>query len=396
MTKWRIAAVRTYVIETMGVGGNYTAREKGHWIVDARQANPMSIYPDRTDLRSGTGDAAAGILVEIEAGDGTLGIATGSGGIPACAIIEQALAGLLVGADARDIARLWDQMYRTTLPYGRKGIAIWAVSAVDLALWDLLGRLRDEPVYRLAGGATKERIAVYGTGPDPRMHRDRGFFGAKVPFPYGPADGREGLAENVRTIAAHRQAVGPDYPLMVDCFMSLDVGYALEFAHATRPYDLYWIEEALHPDDWEGYRRLKAAAPWVRWATGEHEYTRWGFRDLVRDRAIDIVQPDLMWTGGFTEGLRIAALASAFDVTLVPHAGGVYSYHLAMTQPAIPFVEYCNTTPKGDGIASVFGPMFEGEPVPADGAITLTDAPGWGLELRRDRVALRRFGAREG
>ncbi len=393
MSRWRIAAVRSYVIESLGAGGNYTAREPGHWLVDARQANPMSTYPDRTDLRTGTGDAAAGILLEIESADGTVGIATGSGGIAACAIIDQGLAGLLVGADPRDIARLWDQMYRATLPYGRKGVALMAVSVADLALWDLLGRLRGEPVYRLAGGATRERIAVYGTGPDPTTFKKRGFFGAKVPFPYGPADGREGLAANLRAVAAHREAVGSDYPLMIDCFMSLDVPYALEFARAVEPYGLYWIEEALHPDDWEGYRQLRSAAPWVRWVTGEHEYTRWGFRELIRHRSVDIVQPDLMWAGGFSEALRIAALASAFDVTVVPHAGGIYSYHFAMTQPAIPFVEYCITSPKGDEITSVFGNMFDGEPLPLDGTITLSDAPGWGLELRRDAVRLKRFAA---
>jgi L-rhamnonate dehydratase len=178
---------------------------------------------------------------------------------------------------------------------------------------------------------------------------------------------------------------------MVDCYMSLDAAYAVEFARATEPYGLYWIEEALHPDDWEGYRALKSAAPWVRWVTGEHEYTRWGFRELIRHRAIDIVQPDLMWTGGFSEALRIASLASAFDVTVVPHAGGIYSYHYAMTQPGIPFVEYCNTSPRGDEITSVFGAMFEGEPVPLDGTITLSDAPGWGLRLNRDAVEMKRF-----
>ncbi len=393
MSRWRIKAVRCYVIETLGVGGNYASRAPGHWIVDARQANPMSVYPNRTDLRTGAGDAAAGILLEIESADGTLGIATGSGGIAACAIIEQGLAGLLVGSDPRDIARLWDQMYRATLPYGRKGIALMAVSVADLALWDLLGQLHGEPVYRLAGGATRDRIAVYGTGPDPTVFQRRGFVGGKVPFPYGPSDGRKGFAANVRAVAAHREAVGPEFPLMIDCFMSLDVPYALEFAHAVKPYGLHWIEEALHPDDRDGYRQLKAAAPWVRWATGEHEYTRWGFRDLVQQRTIDIIQPDLMWAGGFTEALRIASVASAFDVTVVPHAGGIYSYHFAMTQPGIPFAEYCITSPKGNEITSVFGAMFEGEPLPLDGTITLSDAPGWGLKLRRDAVQLKRFAA---
>jgi L-rhamnonate dehydratase len=212
-----------------------------------------------------------------------------------------------------------------------------------------------------------------------------------VPFPYGPADGRKGLEANVRVIAAHREAVGDDFPLMIDCFMSLDVGYALEFARAIEPLDVYWIEEPLHPDDWDGYRRLKAAAPWVRWVTGEHEYTRWGFRELVQHRAVDIVQPDLMWAGGLTEALRIASVASAFDVTVVPHAGGIYSYHYAMTQPTIPFVEYCITSPAGDEISPVFGDMFEGEPLALDGTITLSEAPGWGLRLKPEAVELKRF-----
>jgi L-alanine-DL-glutamate epimerase-like enolase superfamily enzyme len=173
--------------------------------------------------------------------------------------------------------------------------------------------------------------------------------------------------------------------------MSLDVCYALELARAVEPYALYWIEEALHPDDFEGYDRLRAAAPFVRWVAGEHEYSRWGFRNLIKSHMIDIVQPDLMWAGGFSEALRIAALASAFDVTVVPHAGGVYSYHFAMTQPTVPFVEYCITSPKGDEITPVFGDMFEGEPLPVNGTIELSDSPGWGLKLVRDAVELRRF-----
>jgi L-rhamnonate dehydratase len=266
-----------------------------------------------------------------------------------------------------------------------------AISLVDLALWDLLGQLRGEPVYRLAGGATKKTIGAYGTGPDPAFFQRVGFFGSKVPFPYGPADGRSGFEANVRAVAEHRAAVGDGYPLMIDCYMSLDVAYALEFARAVEPHGLYWIEEALHPEDWEGYRQLKAGAPWVRWVTGEHEYTRWGFRNLVSRRVVDTIQPDLMWTGGFTEALNIAALASAHDVLLIPHAGGIYSYHLAMCRPEIPLVEYCITSPAGDAITPVFGAMFEGEPLPTEGTIQLSEAPGWGLVLNRDAVELIAF-----
>lgn len=146
MSRWRIEIVRSYLIKTLGSGGNYTSQPPGHWMVDGRQANPLSMYPDRTNLRAGTGDqAVGGVLVEIQTADGTVGMATGSGGIPVCAVLEQAISPLLIGSDVRDIARLWDQMYRATLPYGRKGLALMAVRAADLALWDLLVQLRGDP-----------------------------------------------------------------------------------------------------------------------------------------------------------------------------------------------------------------------------------------------------------
>jgi L-alanine-DL-glutamate epimerase-like enolase superfamily enzyme len=391
VSRWRIKDVRAHLIETLGMGGNYTSQSPGHWMTDERQANPLAFYPERTNLRSGTASADSGILLEIETADGTIGLATGSGGIAVCSILEQGLSAFLVGSDVRDIARLWDEMYRATLPYGRKGVALLAVSIADLALWDLLGHLYGEPVFRLAGGATKQNIHVYGTGPDPVFFKNRGFLGAKVPFPYGPADGRKGLERNIQIVAAHRDAVGAGFQLMIDCFMGLDVGYALDFARATQSLNLYWIEEALHPDDYDGYRQLRRAAPWVRWVAGEHEYTRWGFRELIRKRAVDIIQPDLMWAGGFSEALHIASLASAFDMTVVPHAGGIYSYHYAMARPSIPFAEYCITSPKGDEVTSVFGGMFDGEPLASDGTITLSEAPGWGLRLNRNAVRLKRF-----
>ena len=184
MGRWRITDVRSFLIETVGAGGNYTSQPPGHWIVDERQANPLSVYPSRSDLRSGSRESVTGgVLVEIETADGTVGLATGTGGLSACSVIEQGLAGLLIGADSRDIARLWDQMYRSSLPYGRKGLALMAISVADLALWDLLGQLRDEPVYRLAGGATKERIASTARGPIRECSSADDTSAAKYPSP---------------------------------------------------------------------------------------------------------------------------------------------------------------------------------------------------------------------
>jgi len=389
---WRIADVRAFVIETTGMGGDYFSREPGHWMVDGCAAGPLSIYPERGSLRIGAGPYLGGILVEVEDANGRIGISTGVGGWASCSIVEHSLKPILLAADPRDLALLWDQMYRSTMVYGRGGIALLAISAVDLALWDLLGLLRSEPVYKMIGGATKRSLRAYCTGPHPLIYKQLGFVGAKIPLPHGPSEGWQGLKINVETIRRHRDEIGPDFPLMVDCFMSLDVSYAIELAHATKPYGLYWIEEALPPDNYKGYRQLRMAAPWVRWVTGEHEYTRYGFLRLIEERAVDVLQPDLMWVGGLSEALRIGNLASAYDIPVVPHAGGTYSYHFATTQPQTPFVEYCVTSPDGVDICPVFGAMFSGEPLPVDGHITLNDAPGWGMTLDRSVVVVSRAG----
>ena len=387
----RIGDIRAYVIDSVGVGGNYFSCEPGHWMVDTPLANPMSVYADGARIGAGdASDAVGGILVEIEAQDGTVGYATGVGGVPACCIIERHLKRFLINRTLDDTELLWDLMYRACMPYGRGGIALLAMSAVDLALWDLRGRLHRCPVFVLAGTGQRRQISAYCSGPKPSLYQAMGFRGAKFFLPYGPGAGQEGLDYNIETIAKHRSALGRDYPFMVDCYMGLDIEYAEALAGAINPYRLYWIEEALPPDDIEGYQRLKKAFPEMRWVAGEHEYSRFGFNNLIASGAIDIVQPDLMWCGGMTEALRIGALAAQKGVPIVPHAGGVYSYHFAAAFATVPFVEYCITSPGGDEIHPVFGDMFEGEPLPVDGKITLSDRPGWGIELRRDKVDLKR------
>ncbi len=345
----RIGDVRAWVIAGQGVGGDYHDRAGGHWLIDTLISNPMSGYPEYKASRTSWGIAVlGGVVVEVECDDGTVGVATGLGGPPACFLIERHFRRFLVGSDPRDINRMWDQMYRASLPYGRKGLPVAALSVVDLALWDLLGRLRGEPVYRLIGGATRDALTLYCTGPRPDIYRDQGFWGGKVPLPEGPEAGPAGLRRNVAFIAAHREKVGVDFPLMVDCYMSLTLQYALDLAEALRPLGVYWIEEALSPDDVDGHRVLKSRAPWMRWTTGEHEYTRYGFRALIESRAVDVLQPDVMWMGGLTEALRVSAMAAAYDIPVVPHGSGPYSYHFVTSQPHIPFGEYVNTSPAGD------------------------------------------------
>lgn len=392
MQRDKIVDVRAFLVEQKGAGGDYHDRDEGHWLIDTSIANPMSGYPEYRASRTSWGIAVLGsIVVQIETESGVVGVATGLGGPPACFLIEEHFRRFLVGSDARDINRMWDQMYRASLPYGRKGVAVAAISVVDLALWDLLGHLRDEPVYAMTGGATRDAMDLYCTGPRPEVYKVQGFWGGKVPLPHGPSEGTPGLRKNIEFLAAHRERIGPDFPLMVDCYMSLDVTYAVALAEASQAVGIHWFEEPLSPDDVNGHRILKERCPTTRWTTGEHEYTRYGFRELLEGRAIDVLQPDLMWMGGLTEALRVSAMAAAYDVPVVPHGSGDYSYHFVMSQPHIPFCEYVNMSAAGDIIVPVFGDLFEGETLPADGAVRPSDRPGFGMTLRPDIDLARPF-----
>ena len=321
------------------------------------------------------------IVVEIETESGTVGVAAGSGGAPAAWLIANHFRRFLIGEDCRNINKIWDELFRASLPYGRKGLPIMAVSAVDLALWDLLGKIRQEPVYNLIGGKARETISFYCTGPAPDAVKSLGFWGAKVPLPHSHFDGEDGLRKNVAFLARHRESVGPDFPLMVDCYMSLSVPYAIRLAEACKPLNIYWWEEVLPPDDIEGYRLIRQAHPTLKWTTGEHEYTRFGFRRLIEDRALDILQPDVMWVGGLTELLRIAAHASAYDIPIVPHGSGPYSYHFIASQTQSPLCEYVAASPDGRSILPVFGNLFSGEPLPQNGELKVSEAPGFGMEI---------------
>lgn len=174
---------------------------------------------------------------------------------------------------------------------------------------------------------------------------------------------------------------------MVDCYMSLTAQYAIRLAEACKDLDIYWWEEVLSPDDVEGYRAIKHAHPTLKWTTGEHEYSRYGFRQLIEQRALDVLQPDVMWVGGMTELLRIAAHASAYDLPVIPHGSGPYSYQFIASQTGTAFCEYVAASPDGQSIQPVFGELFEGEPLPQHGRLKPSGAPGFGMELR-DRAML--------
>ena len=303
-----------------------------------------------------------------------------------CYIVEKHLSRFVEGQDPRDIELMWDQMFRATINYGRKGLTLQAISAVDLALWDLLGKLRNEPVYALLGGKTKDRLPVYCTTGRPDIAKQLGFVGAKFPCAYGPSAGDEGLAKNVQIMREWRDKVGAEFPLMLDCYMALTVHYSIKLAQALEPLGLKWMEEFLPPDDYAGYRDVRAALSScsVLLTSGEHEYTRYGFKQLIQSRCLNIIQPDITWLGGLTEARRVVAMAAAEDVMCIPHGSSVYSYHLQYAFVNCPLAEYINLSPKADAIVPYFGGLFPDEPLPKAGFIDLPDRPGFGVTLKRD------------
>jgi len=326
------------------------------------------------------------LIVEVEADDGTIGIGVTIGGPPGCFIVENHLSRFVEGQDPRDVELMWDQMWRSTINYGRKGLPIQCISAVDLAIWDLLGHIRNEPVYAMLGGKTKQRLPVYSTTARSDLAKELGFVAAKVPCAYGPSAGDEGLRKNEAFFKGWREKVGPDFPLMLDCYMALTVPYSIKLAQTLKPYNLKWMEEFLPPDDYEGYALVKDAlkSTGIMLTTAEHEYTRYGFRQLIKSRAVDILQPDITWLGGITEARRIVAMASAYDILIIPHGSSVYSYHLQYAFSNCPLAEYINLSPKADKIVPYFGGLFPDEPLPAGGFIDLPDRPGFGVTLKRD------------
>ena len=322
------------------------------------------------------------VLVEIETDEGATGVGLGGGGRPGAFCVEHYLAPLLIDENPLDIERLWETMYRATYRHGQAGIMLMAISAVDLALWDLKGRVLGQPVWQLLGGKARERVPVYATVRDPAWAQAQGFCGVKLGGPYGPRDGREGMRKNEVAIAALRERVGPDFDLMIDCVGAWDVEYTLEMARRLAPYRIRFIEEPLLSHDVDGYARLRRAIDSTLIACGEHVYTRYNVRPLLEAGAVDILQPDVRWTGGLSELIKIVDLASAYNVPVMPHRGGMaWSLHAIVARPECPLAEGLVLTEQEASCS-----LFTGEPVPVDGMLSASDTPGFGLTLQRDRL----------
>lgn len=319
----------------------------GSWSTEGVEvASPMSIYPQYKAHRDlFMAEDLGPNAVEIGTDKGIKGI--GYGG-PGCSfVIEKHLTKLLMGKNPFNVEELWDIMWRSTLYYGRKGIVVNAISAVDIALWDIIGKALGMPVYKLLGGETKSRIPAYCTGNDIEQHLEFGYKRIKLAVAYGPADGRIGMKKNTDLVKKTRELLGPDGDIMLDCWMALTEDYSIQFAEMVEPYRVYWMEECLPPDEYGGFRRIHERIKSTRLATGEHEYTRWGFKLLLEYNAVDIWQPDITWCGGLSEIRHIAALASPYDIPVIPHAGWQYASQFILATTNCPWCEMFMPPPGG-------------------------------------------------
>ena len=320
----------------------------GSWTTGGVEvASPMSIYPKYKARRSSfLAEDLGPSAVEITTDKGVRGI--GYGGPGAGFVAEKHLEKLLLGEDPFATERLWDILWRSTLYYGRKGLVVHGISAVDNALWDIVGQALKMPVYKLLGGTAKSRVPGYCTGNDIEQHVEFGFSKLKLAIPHGPADGKEGLRKNVALVKRARDALGLGGEILLDCWMAFDEAYSMELAAALEPYRVYWMEECLPPDDYRGYRRLRKAVRSTRIVTGEHEYTRWGFRLLLDYEAAEIWQPDMNWCGGLSELRHIDALGASRGIPVIPHGGWRGGgAHYVFSSTNVPWCEMFMPAPGG-------------------------------------------------
>ncbi len=361
--------------------------------VEERQVGMLDIYPEfaaRPPVRSdATRQTSTYVQVETDAGiSGLFGAIFEETAV----IIRKKLAPHLIGQDPLATERIWDVLYRQDR-HARKGYEMMAISAVDCALWDLRGKALNLPIYRLLGGPTRPGVECYasmlGYSHDPGLVRERaqwaveqGFRAQKWFFRYGPADGLDGMAKNVSLVRTVRDAVGPDVEIMLDCWMGWDVTYAIRLLERVVEFQPRWLEEPVPPDRIGDLATIRRATR-VPIATGEHEYTRWGFLQLLQADAVDVIQSDPDWCGGISELVKICTLASAFGRQVIPHGHSIRAAVnvIAAQSPAVcPLAEYL----------LVYQPSkqhFEEQMLrPERGVIPLPTAPGLGLALDEAKI----------
>jgi D-galactarolactone cycloisomerase len=348
-------------------------------------------------------DTRTAMVVEIETDDGLIGWGECYGPARITAAVVQTVAPWLIGQDPLRTEYLWQMIYARLRDHGQKGAVIEGLSGIDIALWDVKGKHFGVPAHRLLGGPLRSEVQAYATGlyrsksGDPLKYLAeeaagyvaQGFKSVKLKVGFG-------VAEDAAVTRAVREAIGPDVALMVDANHAYDAVAAIRLGRMIEAYDIAWFEEPVPPEDVAGYREVKAALS-IPIAGGECEFTRFGFRDLLASRAVDIIQPDTCAAGGLSECKKIADMAEAFGVRYNPHVWGTGIAIAASLQllavlpshtphslaPVEPMLEFDRTEhPIRQSL--LLQPIEH-----VNGIVRAPDGPGLGIEV--DRAALARF-----
>ncbi len=365
--------------------------------------SPMDAFYDRVQLAPDTSGRphTAMLAVKVTTDDGLYGLGSvGGAGLDAAkALINGRLSRLVVGQDPFATEYLWELMFRSTMSYGRKGVVIEAISAIDIALWDIMGKATGQPVYNLLGGRTRSKIRAYASrlyarapehldelAAEAQEYLDQGYTAMKQRLAYGPRHGVQGMRKNLDLIRTVREVVGPDVELAVDVYMGWDRQYAIRMIRMIEDsgLDIAWLEEPTIPDDIDGYAEIRANVN-TPIAGGEHEFTRYGFHQLIDKGAVDIVQLDVNRVGGITEARKIWAMAAGASLPLLPHAGYLHNFHLIMAHMNSPIAECLPRPPERPPVGSeMLAVIFQGQPEAEDGFVELTETPGMGYDLNQE------------
>lgn len=344
-------------------------------------------------------------LVKVTAEDGSYGWGEGYGPATVIRAGVDFLAPLVIGDDPLRVEAIWQKMHLRSLDYARRGVLVAAISAIDIAIWDLRGKLLNQPVSTLLGGARRDRIKVYATGmyftetddlvgklvDEALSYVDQGFTALKMKVGLG-------VETDLRHARALRQAIGTETQLMVDANHGFSRSEAFAFARQIEELDIAFFEEPVSPEDYEGYRELRRRTS-IPIAGGECEYLLSGFRHLLSNQCVDIAQPDLCGVGGLTEAKRIAALAAAYQTNILPHSWGSGIAFAA----GLHFVSTLDPVPGRLRMPDMLLEMDRSENAPRDqltppgfaledGFVALPEAPGLGVDV--DDSALERFGVK--
>lgn len=354
---------------------------KVHLVADAVKGN----FNDATRKVETIGFTVVRVLTD----DGLEGIGityNEVGGEATKYLIEYSIAPKLIGRDPLETEVIWQEMFHYLRGVGRKGLTYCALSAVDIALWDLKGKIFNIPLYRLWGGNQK-LVPVYGSGgwtsySDEELVQEMNAIVAQgysmIKFKVG-VDGGASPLKDVERVRKVREAVGPDIKLLLDANNCWDAATGVQFANKISEYNVIFLEEPVFADDIPGLARYKRGTD-LPLATGEHEYTKFGVRDLIMHEAADIIQCDATRAGGFTEMLKIAAMTQAWNLKFAPH--GMENIHIHLVS-AVPNALYLERLLMFEEITKS---VYKNPPLPVNGYMEIPDLPGLGLELNMDFI----------